>query len=50
MRRYALINFAKLTVIPEGDTSVPKAQDMIKIWSLGQEIAVVRTARSDVPQ
>lgn len=36
--------FAKLTVIPE-DTSVPKAQDMIKNLVAGQE-AVVRTARS----
>nr|WP_321242138.1 Dps family protein [uncultured Tolumonas sp.] len=39
--------FAKLTVIPE-DTSVPKAQDMIKNLVAGQE-AVVRTARSLFP-
>jgi DNA-binding ferritin-like protein (oxidative damage protectant) len=38
---------AKLTVIPE-DTSVPKAQDMIKNLVAGQE-AVVRTARSLFP-
>lgn len=39
--------FAKLTVIQE-DTSVPKAQDMIKNLVAGQE-AVVRTARSLFP-
>ncbi|MFM2479719.1 Dps family protein [Celerinatantimonas sp. MCCC 1A17872] len=36
--------FSKLTVIDE-DTSVPKAEDMIKNLVIGQE-AVVRTARS----
>lgn len=39
--------FAKLTVIPE-DTSVPKAEEMIKNLVAGQE-AVVRTARSRFP-
>lgn len=39
--------FAQLTVIPE-DSSVPKAQDMIKNLVAGQE-AVVRTARSLFP-